>query len=206
MLEMMQMERGFPKLICNDFSGNHRYYIMERLKSTLHDLMDNGVTTNSKELAKLAIGMLHRIKAVHAKKHIIYDLSDTNFMVDHHHRVYAIDLAMAYPYETAGRFLPKYAKNTPFAAKCDDEMTPCTRRDEMQRFLFVLVYLRFRKLPWGFAGKDMTRMRGAMKPSEICKGGAEWLIPLFDHVGSLGPLTEPDYNLFERVFMEKANR
>lgn len=214
MMHMMSGTFGFPVVYGADFSGDYKYYLMELLGPSVSSIRSKapGGRLDDATVAALGIQMLDRLESIHQKGYLMYDIHTGNFLVKSE-RLYAIDLGMAYPYRKHGKhvrhgtrsFIPQRFKHHGYISRRDAAGLLCSRRDELERFLFVIVKLRLGRLPWSHLTDNrlIAEFKAAASPSKICRGGAEWLIPALEHVYSLGFKQRPDYEYLRRIFKSK---
>jgi serine/threonine protein kinase len=213
MMYMLRNKHGFPEVYAANFAGRNKYYVMELLGRSLQAIRTNGGTGTWRFPAHvavpIAIQMLNRVQTVHNAGYIAYDLHFGNFLIkEETNTVYMIDLGMAYPYIIDGRHITETQSPIPYKPKMheytsrqDERDLISSRRDDVERLLFLVVKLMVRRLPWDRA-KDISRIRKfkvkTLTPSIICKN-LPWLEPAFKHVFGLAFDEEPDYEFIQKV-------
>jgi len=216
MMHLMNGTEGFPRIYARDFSGRMKYYVMELLGPSLGSLRSKlpGKRIPRKQLAQIASQMVTRLEALHKKGFLMYDIHTGNFLIKKN-TVYAIDLGMAYPYRykdgdhVEDRFRPfikSNMKNPHYVSRRDGLGRPCSRRDDFERILFVLVKLAIGSLPWDPIKSRLEISETKIKTpiADLCKGEASWLKPAFEHVYSLGFYDRPNYELLRSIFDKNA--
>jgi len=212
MLSLLSSKSGFPRVYATNFDGPYKYYAMELLGKDLFQIQqeyDGKVPT--KVVIAIASQMLNRLESLHSLGYLMYDIHLGNFLV-HDARVYAIDLAMAFPFMSNGKhiefgdsFLPNQYKNHVLASRVDSLGFTVSRRDELERFLYLLVILNVGSLPWDGikTGKEMIRKKLTASLRDICQGEAWWLGAAFKYVFSMRFEDEPNYNFFRNLFDQR---
>ena len=211
-MNMMKDTHGFPKIYGGNFQGKMKYYIMQFLNGkTLSGIRKQlGGRIPTVVLMPIAIQMLVRLETLHQRGYLQYDIHDGNFMIQGE-TVFAIDLGMAFRYidKRTGRHipygeshLPSNMKHSCYCSREDEEHKAVSRRDELERFLYVVVRLLIKQLPWDNVKDrhEMARIKRQATPRQICRGPAVFLVPAFQHVFSLDFAEDPNYRLIRNVF------
>ena len=138
----------------------------------------------------------------------MYDIHFGNFMIQHN-TVYAIDLGMAFPYASNGKHIasgrspiPDAIKNHRFTSRNDDRGLTLSRRDDLERLVYLIIDMMTGTLPWSsLSGSDRRRFKASLSPSDIC-AAARWMLPAVEHVWKLGFRDKPNYNYLRSVFYQ----
>ena len=156
-LSMMEGTKGFPKLYGSDFSGPHKIYLMELLGESIDQFANSqeGRVLNRNQAAVIATQILDRLEAMHSKGYLMHDVHLSNFLL-HQNLVYAIDLSLAFPFiDSNGNHysekrcqLPSFPKNEKWTCRRDDFDRALSRRDELERFLYLVIKMTVGYLPW----------------------------------------------------------
>ena len=215
MMELFNNTNGFPLVYTSSMRGKFKFYAMQKLGKSLSKLKkEAGGRLPTSTVIELGEQMLNRLEAIHRKGFLMYDIHLGNFLVKDK-TVYAIDLGMAFPYIIKGRhisegasFIPRSYKNYTFASKRDCRNRIVSRRDDLERFLYVLVRLNTGSLPWDVHEKDsdVKIHKERALPSEICHEEAQWLVPAFKYVESMKFDEEPNYEFFRLLFEAKRKQ
>lgn len=206
MMSLLSKSHGFPRIYTKNFEGYYKYYAMQLLGKDLFTLWreyDSKMPTSL--VISIAGQILNRLEDIHRLGYLMYDLHLGNFVLDDG-IVYAIDLGMAFPYLVDGKhiefgesFLPQKYKHRKLSSRRDSEGFMVSRRDEMERFLYLLVTLNVGSLPWEKSRDIVFRKRTATL-DEICKGNADWLKPAFRYVLRMRFDEKPNYDKFRKFF------
>jgi serine/threonine protein kinase len=217
-LEAMKGTPGFPSVFAFNFEGRFKYYIMplfeKNLSAKRKQATDKRIETRA--LIAIASQMLDRIEAFHKKGLLMYDIHQGNFMFSGDD-VFVIDPGMAIPFrDTTGAHIPygpsplsAACKQTVYSSRRDMAGRSVSRRDDLERLLFLLVDVNTNSLPW--SGKKLSwdqvaKLKGNASLDEICSGKAKWLRPALEYVFSLEFDQEPDYDRIRSVFKQTLSR
>ena len=219
-MDMMKNVRGFPMVYAGNFQGQYKYYVMQLLGTTLGGFRKKlGGKLPSDVLAPIALQILNRLEELHKRGYLMYDIHTGNFMLDgngDNQTLYAIDLGMAFRYidkktgrhvENGPSHLPQNMKNHLFCSLADGDGKAVSRRDELERFLYLMVYLGGGKLPWESIKDDADIARAKRKATapEICDT-LPWLIPAMKHIFALKFGDPPNYAFLRSVFEQKLKK
>ena len=217
-MNMMKKTHGFPNVYAGNFRGKVSYLVMQfvdgKSLSGVKKQFQNRIPT--KILVPIAIQILNRLEKLHARGYLQYDIHDGNYMVAGT-LVYAIDLGMAFRYVDkrtkqhvpyGGSHLPREMKHSIYCSREDEEGHAVGRRDEIERFLYLMVRLLTRQLPWE-RYKDnlaeMARVKRTVGVGDICRGPAAFIAPALDHVFGLEFTQKPNYDFIRSVFEKRLN-
>lgn len=218
MMAAMNGTDGFPLVFAHNFSGKYKYYIMQLLGKSLSSVRKSSPETRIRTRTLIHYGhqMLDRIEALHSRDALMYDIHLGNFLVDANNKVYVIDLGMAIPFRFkdgvhVGRgdsAVSNDCKNAYYATRNDVQGFTVSRRDDLERLLYVLVDLNINGLPWKREKKwkNVQKIKLKSQPSDICVKEAEWLKPALEHVFSLSFTDRPDYKFLHNVLDDRLNQ
>lgn len=211
MMAAMNGTDGFPAVYTNNFSGKYKYYVMQLLGQSISSIRKqySNKRIPVKRLVGFAHQMLDRIEALHARDALMLDIHLGNFLIVNE-KVYVIDLGMAIPfkYETGQHVrytsspISSECKNSYYASMHDSAGLSVSRRDDLERLLYVLVDLTLNYLPWKDV-KGLARIQEIKKksrPRDICVGQAVWLLGAMEYVFSLSFFDKPNYAYIHKLF------
>lgn len=214
MMCLLADTRGFPRLYAANFEGRYKYYAMQLLGKPLSKLLkERGGRLSTRLVISLGDQILNRLEAIHRKGFLMYDLHLNNFLLDDG-TVYAIDLGLAIPFLVGGEhialgtsFIPERHKHDIFASRRDSQGLVVSRRDELERFLYLLVRLNVGSLPWEKAesSAEVMLIKTMVKVDDICFGKAKWLKPALMYVFGMRFDEEPNYNLLRKLFSDRLD-
>ena len=214
MMSLLASTRGFPHVYTANFEGKYKYYAMQLLGKPLSQLFrENGGRLSTRLVIALGDQILNRLEVIHRNGFLMYDMHLNNFLLDNG-TVYAIDLGLAIPFLVDGEhiafgtsFILQRQKNDVFASRRDSQGLTVSRRDELERFLYILVMLNAGSLPWGRVESswEVMLIKTMVKIDDICFGEAKWLKPAFKYVFGMGFDEEPNYNLLRKLFSDRLD-
>ena len=215
MMEKLNNTYGFPLVYTANMDGKYKFYAMQKLGKSLSKLRkDAGGRLRTRQVIDLAGQILERLEVLHRRGILMYDLHEGNFLL-HRNTLYVIDLGMAFPYIIAGKhvsegasFIPPDYKNHVFASRRDSKGQMVSRRDELERFLYLIVMLNVGSLPWDKHEKRSDRIQHKLEASlsEVCHDEAAWLRPAFEYVDSMKFQEEPNYEFFRLLFQSRLKQ
>jgi serine/threonine protein kinase len=215
MMSAMNGTEGFPEVYTHNFKGKYKYYVMQLLGKSLSAVRKSYPSRKIDTRSLISYGrqMLRRIEALHKRDALMYDIHLGNFLVKGD-RVYVIDLGMAIPFRYMDGQHVHYSdspisndcKNAYYSTKHDVSGLQVSRRDDLERLLYVLVDLNTNNLPWSGLKEwdDIQRKKLNSTSADICTGSASWLKPAFDYVFSIPFTEEPNYNLLHLILDERS--
>lgn len=218
MMAGMNRTDGFPLVFTHNFTGKYKYYVMQLLGKTLHSIRSKsaGKVLDTRTVIKYGSQMLRRIEALHARDILMYDIHLGNFLVSPEGKVYVIDLGMAIPfrYDNGHHVLEsdspvsRDCKNSHYVSRNDAESRSVSRRDDLERLIYILVDLNIHQLPWGNVKgwTDSKKIKLKANPSDICVGNAAWLKPALEYVFSLNFTERPNYAHIYKHFDDTLKR
>ena len=201
MMLMMSGTTGFPEIYTGNFKGSVKYYVMELLGKSLDSMRNSskGGLIKPEIALPMAIQMINRIEAIHAKGYLAYDLHLGNFLYKHG-TVYLIDLGLAIPYMVNGKHvrqkgthIPNRVKNHLLTTRHDENGETYSRRDDIERVLILVVYILTGRLPWTGLRKDQIHSMKSTLSAKRMSRDVPWMRDIFEHVFSLGFDAEPKY-------------
>lgn len=198
---------------------------MELLGPSLEKVFkDAGRKLPAKAAIDIGIQLLRLIETLHTKNYIHRDIKPDNFatsLSDSLKNIYMIDfgLAKAYRNVTSGLHIP-YRDNRSFTgtARYASVNTHIgieqSRRDDIEAFIYILVYLFKGSLPWqGIKGhtkreKQQKVMNCKMAtPIELlCKEMPKEFINLLHYARKLRFEEEPDYKFIRRSLLKVLSK
>lgn len=215
MMDKLNNTYGFPLVYTANMNGKYKFYAMQKLGKSLSKLKkDAGGRLPTRQVIYLARQILERLEVLHRRGILMYDLHEGNFLL-HRNTLYVIDLGMAFPFKISGEhisdgasFIPPDYKNHVFASRRDSTGKMVSRRDELERFLYLIVMLNVGSLPWDKHEKRSDRIRHKLEASltEICHDEAAWLKPAFEYVDSMKFQEEPNYEFFRMLFQSRLKQ
>lgn len=210
--EKLQNVSCVPKIYKYEVTDDFRVLFMELLGSCLDTIIDK---IDMASLLTIAIDGITILKNVHNANIIHRDIKPNNFLFNKEcTKLMIIDFGLSKKYIIEGEHMPfrkgrsligtaRYASiNMHFGIEP-------SRRDDLESFGYMLVYLYKKKLPWQgikpVKGKDQISMIGDVKIttslSSLCKDMPICFMKHIEYCRELKFDSEPDYghliNLFE---------
>ena len=149
----------FPRVVYFGETPKYRIMVMELLGKNLDSVLMRlpGRRMSQKTVFQIAIQGICRLQALHEEGFLHRDIKPENFLIGMHAgpTVYLVDLGMMKPYldPKTRTHIPevhhKHFQGTLRFASCHQHLGfQQSRRDDMESFAYVLVYLFFGGLPW----------------------------------------------------------
>lgn len=214
---------GIPKMFDFGFDGDFNYLAMEycgHSLASLHTLV--GGTFTLKTTLQLALKLLTILETVHNKYILHRDLKPENILFNPATGFfYLIDFGLAKRYvDKNGKHIPRL-ENKDFRGTlryCTLNMhlgVENSRRDDLESFLYVLIFLLKGKLPWqniqaeiSNKAEQIKKIKMTIKIADLCQGLDEGFAELLTYVRNMGFAEFPDYGKFRTTFhkmLKKAN-
>ena len=209
--------QGIPQIIAYEHYG----LVMEKLGSSVHDLFEKSNHQFSLKFAiKLALKMLNVIKYVHSRGIVHGDIKPANFLFgekngkDDYKRLYLCDYGFSKFYLLKnGEHIPfregvMFTGTPRFAGKWSLAGLEQSRREDLESFFYVIIYLIKGELPWDekFTKKkgeldayDMAVIKGWTKKKVLIKDLPKEFEQIFDFVDELFFCRPPDYELLKNL-------
>ena len=201
MMLMMNGTTGFPDIYTANFKGRLKYYVLQLLGKSVDSIREARPDKRVEpEIAlPIAIQMINRVEAIHAKGYLAYDLHLGNFLYNRG-TVFLIDLGLAIPYMVNGKHvrqkgthIPNQVKNHVLTTRHDENGEAYSRRDDVERVLMLVVYLLTGRLPWTHLHKDQIHsMKSSLSARRMCRD-VPWMRGIFEHVFRLSFKAQPNY-------------
>ena len=147
---------GIPRIHDFGFEGDFNYMVMDYCGYSLSSLLDIcGGKFTLKTVCSMAVHLLTIIETIHNKYILHRDIKPENFLFDPQtNRFYLIDFGLSKRFiDKTGKHIPRL-ENKGFRGTlryCSLNMhlgVENTRRDDMENFLYVMIYLIKGNLPW----------------------------------------------------------
>ena len=213
---------GIPNLISYGKSGKYNILVEEFLGPSLYEIFQIKNIKKGfpiKDVCMIALQGLDRLEYIHSKNIIHRDLKPQNFLIGRKDEkiIYLIDFGFAKKYKSSrtGKFI-KYTNlrrifgSLAFSSINANSGYEQSRRDDLESFGYMLIYLVKRYLPWLKAVKiknkkerliEAYKLKNSAKIEEICKGIPEEFIDYLKYCRKLEFEQEPKYDFLRNLFV-----
>ena len=193
-LTELRGEHGFPNILNSGIHGDYSYIVMTLFTHTLYEKARHirkrmGVDA----VIKVGIQCLERIYTLHNKTYLHRDLKPQQYLIDEDLNVTLIDFGLCKKYTYGNRMMHiPYKDNQGFLGNLNycSLNTLCgieqSRRDDLESFCYILVFLLSGTLPW--VSKDKKKKKKKKTSIEAIKESKMRLTPR---------------NLFESPFLQE---
>ena len=182
---------GIPNLISNGKSGKYNILVEEFLGPSLQEISQKKVIKNGfplKDVCMIALQGLDRLEYIHSKNVIHRDIKLHNFLIGRNEEkiIYLIDFGFARKYKSSrtGKFikfknLKKVYGSLAFSSINANSGFEQSRRDDLESFGYMIIFLAKNTLPWLKAGKiknkkarfiEAYKLKNSSNPENICEG------------------------------------
>ena len=182
---------GIPNLISNGKSGKYNILVEEFLGPSLQEISQKKVIKNGfplKDVCMIALQGLDRLEYIHSKNIIHRDIKLHNFLIGRNEEkiIYLIDFGFARKYKSSrtGKFikfknLKKVYGSLAFSSINANSGFEQSRRDDLESFGYMIIFLAKNTLPWLKAGKiknkkarfiEAYKLKNSSNPENICEG------------------------------------
>ena len=222
---------GIPNLISYGKSGKYNILVEELLGPSLNDILKLRKIKNGfpiKDICMIAIQGLDRLEFIHSKNIIHRDIKPHNFLIGKKNEsiIYLIDFGFARKYKSSrtGKFikftnLGKLFGSMAFSSINANSGYEQSRRDDLESFGYMLIYLAKKNLPWMDIGimknkreevNEVCKIKKHIKIEKICEGLPEEFIYYIKYCRKLKFEIKPNYdylrNLFTLILMKENQK
>ena len=148
---------GVPILKWYGCDQNYRYMVINLLKLSLSDLIDQNHYLSLQNTLEIGIYIIQILKSIHEKGLIHRDIKPNNFLFgtgDNQNKLYLIDYGMCKKYvtNTGDHILPKNINNIlgslNYCSINNHNLIEPSRRDDLESVGYILIYLLNGNLIW----------------------------------------------------------
>ena len=210
---------GIPEVKGFGRIGKYNILVQNLLGKSIEKIWnEKGKKFNLKDTCMFAIQGLERLEYVHSKNYLHRDIKPGNFVVGNpdSSQIYLIDFGNAKKYRSSrtGKHI-KINKNnliygtTIFLSLNALNGIKLTRKDELESFGLVLIYLHTSNLPWSnlkfktiFEALNKIReMRKKLSMKSICAGMPPEMCEYMNYINNLNFRQNPDYRYLRSLFL-----
>ncbi|CAH0516652.1 unnamed protein product [Peronospora belbahrii] len=187
----------------------YRFLVIERLGRTLEMVLQDQGPIPSKTAARLGLEILETLEQMHVKNILYVDVKPENLMLDmdKENKVYCVDFGISDRYVTATGKHKEYKTGTVvgtptfLSINCHNGVT-CSRRDDVESLLYVLVYLMRGDLPWQKASSDVegAKIKKATSVEQLCASLPREWSAMLTKIRACGFEDRPDYDFYAQHF------
>ena len=212
---------GIPNFI--SYGKNIKYNILveELLGPSLNDILILGQIKNGfpiKDICMIAIQGLDRLEFIHSKNIIHRDIKPHNFLIGRKDEkiIYLIDFGFARKYKSSrtGKFikftnLRKLFGSMAFSSINANAGYEQSRRDDLESFGYMLIYLAKNNLPWmnirimknkKEEANEICKLKKRTEIENLCEGLPEEFINYIKYCRKLEFEQEPNYKYLRYLF------
>ena len=213
---------GIPNII--SYGKNKKYNILveELLGPTLNDLSNLKQINKGfpiKDICMIALQGLDRLEFIHSKNIIHRDIKPHNFLIGRKDEkiVYLIDFGFAKKYRSSrtGKFI-KFTKlgrlfgSLAFSSINANAGYEQSRRDDLESFGYMLIYLIKKYLPWMELGvmknkkeeaNETFKLKKGIKLEKVCEGIPEEFKDYIKYCQKLEFEQDPNYDYLRNLFV-----
>ena len=214
---------GIPKIVTFGKSGIFNILIEELLGPSLNHIWHFKKVKDQKILLRnicmLSIQILDRLEYIHSKNIIHSDIKPDNFLIGKKDPkiIYLIDFGISHKYRSSrtGKHI-KFKNRNKIFGSCRymslnaNKGYELSRRDDLESFGYMLVFLVNNNLPWIYLEKlkiskrnylnEVLKMKSSISLKELCKGLPEEFIEFIKYSRNLKFEEEPNYNYLKSLF------
>ena len=212
---------GIPNLISYGKSGKYNILVEELLGLSLFQISQKKVIKNEfpiKDLCMIALQGLDRLEFIHSKNIIHRDIKPHNFLIGRKNEkiIYLIDFGFARKYKSSRtrkfikfKNLKTIIGSLAFSSINANSGYEQSRRDDLESFGYMLIFLAKNTLPWLKAGKiknkiaklvESYKLKNSSKPENICEGLPEEFIEYIKYCRNLEFEQDPNYDYLRNLF------
>jgi serine/threonine protein kinase len=218
-MEQLQTRRGFPELFWYNEHRRWNVLVMQLLKTSLeNDRVASGGTLSMSKVVNIALQGMECLRVLHELGWAYRDIKPDNFMW-RHNKLYMIDFGLCkrviYPGTSAhiARRAGKSLTGTPRYASVHAHFgEEQSRRDDLESFVYMLIYLANGSLPWQKLPpassktkdryKHIGKFKKRIKHAELCAGLPSCFRKTLQYAQTLEFEDIPDYNFLHTLWKE----
>ena len=220
---------GIPNIITFGKSGIFNVLIEELLGPSIKHLWNIKKIKDKKIILKnicmLSIQGLERLEYIHSKNIIHSDIKPENFLIGKTdpHIIYLIDFGISHKYRSSrtGKHIKFQNRNKIFGSIRYMSINAnkgyeLSRRDDLEAFGYMLVYLANNNLPWIYFEKlkiskinylkEVLKLKSSISLNELCKGLPEEFVEFIKYCRNLKFEEQPNYNYLKGLFTSFLSR
>ena len=220
---------GIPRIIAYGRTGKYNLLIEELLGPSLISLLKLRNHNDRKQLLKdicmISLQGLERLEYIHSKNVIHKDIKPHNFLIGLKDPsiIYLIDFGFSRKYRSSRTGKHIKFKNLKSATGSISYISlngnrgfELSRRDDLESFGYMIIFLAKNQLPWTFIGKlnldankmfiEILRLKFSTTPEILCKDLPEEFIHYIKYVRKLEFEENPDYNYLKGLFISVLSR
>ena len=218
MLIRLKEHEGIVNIITCGKSGKYIVLIEKLLGKSLDLLfLDSSKNFTLSDICQIAIQCLDRLEFIHSKGIIHCDIKPENFAIGlkDPNVIYLIDFGLCQDYKNlkTGKHIEfsftgymtgtaRYASRNALRGKA------LSRRDDMESFIYMILYFLSKKLPWqGVRAKTLTGRykkifiyKEQFKYEEFCKNYPKEITTIVKYIRNLSFKERPNYEYMKKLF------
>ena len=203
--------QAIPQVYYYGIEGENNVLVTDLLGPSLKDLLELcGTKFSLKTTLMIAIELLGTIEFLHSMRVLHRDIKPANMTIgfqNKQNRIFLIDFGLARKYVTSSGSHIKYRSGksmvgtAKYSSLGTSEGIEQSRRDDLESFFYVLIYLLKGKLPWGEGSyknkqefyKEALIYKRSLRGPDICSGLPDEFELFFNNVRALDFQQKPDY-------------
>ena len=220
---------GIPKIKTYGIVGEYNLLIEELLGPSIMSLWKLGKKTNEKrslkDICMISLQGLDRLEYIHSKDIIHRDIKPHNFLIGlkNPNVIYLIDFGFSRKYRSSrtGRHiqfknLKKVCGSMRYLSINGNMGLELSRRDDLESFGYMLIYLSKDNLPWISTEKlkleksqiiqEIYKLKRFYTPEKLCTDLPEEFREYIKYVRKLEFEEKPDYNYLKGLFISVLSR
>ena len=214
---------GIPEVITFGHNIKYNILIQTLLGNSINNIFyQNNKNFKIKDCCMIGIQILDRLEYIHSKYIIHRDIKPDNFLVglSDTSLIYLIDFGLAKKYMShrTGKHVKfeihkKWSGTSRFASANSLRGVAQSRRDDLESFCYILLYLMKGSLPWDKVlghsiNKDLLfiyRLKKFMSPNVLFKDLPKETKELYIYCKKLDFQQKPDYNYLRSLLLKILN-
>ena len=214
----LKEHEGIVNIITCGKSGEYMILIEKLLGKSLDFLyLDSSKNFTLDDICQIAIQCIDRLEYIHSKGIIHCDIKPENFSIGlkDPNVIYLIDFGLCQDYKNikTGKHIEfsftgymtgtaRYASRNALRGKA------LSRRDDMESFIYMILYFLSKKLPWqGIRAKTLTGRykkifiyKEQFKYEEFCKKFPKEITTIVKYIRNLSFKEKPNYDYMRKLF------
>ena len=214
---------GIPEVISYGQNLKYNILIQELLGKSIEKLFfERNRKFSLKDCCMIGIQILDRLEYIHSKYIIHRDIKADNFLIGLKNKsiIYIIDFGLAKQYRSrkTGKHVKytinkKWSGTSRFASANTLRGVEPSRRDDLESFCYLLLYLMKGSLPWDYINEEseineiliIYKMKQYMTPEMLFRDLPLEMIKLYKYCKRLDFEQKPNYNFLRSLLISILN-
>jgi serine/threonine protein kinase len=198
---------GFVTVLAEQFAPELSFLILSRVGRSLHDISKTLGPMSLKTILMIADQLLASLQYLHLRGFVDCDLAPDNICVgagSSINSIFLIDFGLALDFRSATQSSLPFRGTPAFASLAAHNCLPLTPKDDIESFLYTMIYFLKGELPW-LTNDDRDRIfsiKSSIAAAELFEGLPEIFRLIFEEVREMAPDDVPAYARYRSLLRD----